>query len=293
MIINIIAAVLSLGLMGLLFGLLLAVSAKVFAVEKDERIDLVVEELPGANCGGCGFASCANYAEAVVTQGARTNACPVGGDAVAAKVAGIMGVTAESTTQVYAKVKCSGYDDKVTKKYAYMGLDDCLSVMRLGGGDKGCPYSCIGLGTCAKKCVFGAITVRDGLAFVDRDKCQACGMCVDSCPKGIIELIPHSNEYWVSCSSRDRGPQVKKYCTVGCIGCKLCEKACEYAAIKVIDNVALIDKDKCTNCGACAARCPVKIIKTVETEENPKSRPKKRPRQAKDDGQQESREDAS
>lgn len=266
MITKILIAVAALGTMGLLFGILLAYASKVFAVKADERIDIISGLLPGANCGGCGYAGCSALAAAIVQGDAKVNACPVGGSETAAAIAKVMGVAEEGVVRKYSKVKCSGQCSVVQMKYDYMGIDDCESAARLADGNKACKYSCLGFGSCVQKCAFGAITLRDGVAFIDRDKCTACGVCVESCPRGLIELIPYDNQYWVSCSTHDKGAAVRKACEVGCIGCKLCEKACQYDAIHVIDNVAKIEYDKCTNCGACAEKCPRKIIKSVETE---------------------------
>ncbi len=266
MLVNILIAVAALGAMGLVFGVLLAYASKVFAVQADERVETITGLLPGANCGGCGYAGCAALADAIVQGNARVNACPVGGSGTAESIAQVMGVAAESVVRRYSKVKCSGKCSVVQMKYQYMGIDDCESAVRLAGGNKHCGYACVGYGTCIRKCAFGAISIRDGVAFIDRDKCTACGVCVESCPRKLIELIPYENQYWVSCSSKDKGPAVRKVCEVGCIGCKLCEKACQFDAIHVIDNIAKIEYDKCTNCGACEAKCPRKIIKTVETE---------------------------
>ena len=260
---NIIAAVLSLGLMGLLFGAVLAVASRVFEVKTDERIPQIIESLPGANCGGCGFAGCSAYANAIVEGKAGCGCCPVGGEEAAKKIAGIMGLTAEKQTRMCAAVHCCGTGSATAKKYTYRGIGDCNAVMRLGGGEKACPYSCTGLGNCARACKFDAMHIVDGVACVDRAKCTACGMCVASCPKGLVELVPYDNPYYVGCSNRDKGVLTKNDCTVGCIACRMCEKACEQDAIHVMDNRARIDYHKCIGCGACAEKCPKKIIRAA------------------------------
>ncbi len=260
---NIVSAVLSLGLMGLIFGAILAVASKIFYVEVDGRVDEILESLPGANCGGCGFSGCAAYAKAVVEGKAKTNGCPVGGDAVAAKVAAVMGVEAEKTERVCARVLCSGKTENATKKYVYEGLSDCLSASRLAGGDKECPYGCLGLGTCAQKCPFGAISVVDGVAFVDKDKCMACGLCASICPRHVIKLVPYDMDTWIGCMSKDKGAISKKYCSHSCIGCGICAKNCPNQAITVSENLASIDYTKCTDCGTCVSKCPVKAIRTT------------------------------
>ncbi|NLY43996.1 MAG: Fe-S cluster domain-containing protein [Clostridiaceae bacterium] len=260
MIDKILAPVLSLGGMGLAFGSLLAYASQKFAVEVDERIPRITEALPGANCGGCGFAGCAAFAAAVVEGKAPVNGCPVGGASCAAVIADIMGVTAEKMEKKVARVLCRGTKDKAKEKYEYYGIDDCVAASKLWGGSKGCSYGCTGLGTCVKVCMFDAIEIVDGIAVIDPEKCTACGRCAKACPKNIIELMPASQQTWVRCKSRDMGKVVKSYCQVGCIGCKICEKACKFDAIHVIDNIAVIDASKCVNCSQCVVKCPTKII---------------------------------
>lgn len=253
-----------LGGLAVLLGGVLGVAAEVFKVKKDERILKVTEALPGANCGGCGFAGCAAFAEAVVSGAAKTNGCPVGGAETAANVARIMGKKEEDFVRMNAKVLCGGTIDKAPMRYEYRGVVDCAAAARLGGGPKACSYGCMGMGTCVRACKFDAIRIIDGVAVVDPDKCTACGQCVLSCPKGIIKLVPTKNEHWVICSSKDKGAVVRKVCSVGCIGCRLCVKACEFDAIHVNDNLAEIDYSKCTECGECARVCPTKCIKVKE-----------------------------
>ncbi len=260
-IMNIINPILSIGGLGVVFGAGLGIAGELFYVEEDPKIGEILEVLPGANCGGCGFPGCGGCAAAIAAGTAPITACPVGGSAVAEKIGGIMGIEASSTEPVAAFVKCGGTCEKAKSKYEYFGIDDCnMAVQLAGGGSKTCSYGCLGLGSCQKACGFGAIEIIDGIAVVDKEKCVACGQCVSACPKHLIELLPAKNKIKVQCSSKDLGKVVMQACSVGCISCKICEKNCPFDAIHVIDNIAVIDYTKCKSCGICANKCPKGVI---------------------------------
>ncbi len=257
---EIILALAIVGGTGLLFGLLLAFAAVIFKVDKDNRIEMIEEVLPGANCGACGFAGCSAYAAAVAGEGAAVSCCSVGKDAVAKKIATIMGVKAQKVEPRAARVMCAGKCGIAENKYEYYGISDCTAAAKLAGGAKACPNGCLGLGSCVKVCKFDAISVVDGIAVIDEAKCTACGMCIKTCPKAVIKLVPLANKVWVPCNNTEKGAVVNKYCTAGCIACRLCEKACPNDAISVKNNHAVIDYDKCISCGLCAEKCPKKLI---------------------------------
>ena len=171
------------GGLGVIFGALLAFASEKFYVAVDERQSKIREILPGANCGGCGYPGCDGYAEACVSGAAQPNKCAAGGPDVAAKIAEILGVTAEAAEPMVAFVKCHGTYDKTVKDCVYMGFDDCRSAAVVPGkGPASCTYGCLGFGTCVKVCQFDAIHVKDGVAVVDREKCVGCGVCVTKCP---------------------------------------------------------------------------------------------------------------
>lgn len=263
-IVGVIAAIAIVGCTGCLMGFFLCFASEKFKVEVDERETAILDVLPGNNCGGCGYAGCSGLAAAIVKGEAPVNGCPVGGAAVGAKVGEIMGVAAEESIRKVAFVKCAGTCEKAKKNYEYTGIEDCQALTYVpGGGPKSCSYGCLGYGSCVKACPFDAIHIIDGIAHVDKEACKACGKCIEACPKNLIEFIPYDAKLAVSCSSRDMGKKVMSVCSVGCIGCKLCEKQCQFDAIHVVDNIAHIDQDKCTGCGACAAKCPKKIITSV------------------------------
>ena len=250
-----------LGVLGLIFGLVLGFAAKKFAVETDPREEAIVACLPGANCGGCGFPGCSGYAAAVVKGEAATNRCVAGGAAVAAQVAEIMGVSAETAARSVAMVRCSGSSERARKKYDYAGIQDCRSAALLpGGGPKECAFGCLGFGSCVAACNFDAMHIVDGVARVDREKCVGCMACAEACPKHLIIKVPYDGQVTVPCASTEKGAEVRKLCDIGCIGCRICEKTCEQDAIHVVDNVAVIDYDKCISCGKCAEKCPRHLI---------------------------------
>ena len=257
----IIFAAVVVGGVGILIGFFLGVSGEKFKVEVDERETAILDVLPGNNCGGCGYAGCSGLAAAIVKGEAPVNQCPVGGAPVAAKVGEIMGVAAEEGEKQVAFVKCAGTCEKAHQDYEYTGNEDCAAMAFVpNGGPKSCNYGCLGFGNCVKACPFDAIHIVDGIAKVDKEVCKACGKCVAACPKHLIELIPYSSKHIVQCSSKDKGKDVMKACSVGCIACHLCEKNCPADAVHVVDNIAYIDQSKCTKCGLCAEKCPKKII---------------------------------
>ena len=246
----------------LIAALLLSLAAKFMAVPVNETQVAIRAELPGANCGACGFAGCDDYAAALAEGGdVKTNLCVPGADAVAAAIAAILGQDAEDVIEQVANVRCSGLCDVTKPEMDYQGLKTCAAAKGLFGGPGSCKYGCIGFGDCERVCPYGAIQVCNGLAKVDREKCVGCGMCARTCPQHIIDIIPDVKRVYVACSSADKGAVTNKLCSAGCIGCKLCEKACKFDAVHVENNHAVIDIDKCKNCGLCAKACPKKVIK--------------------------------
>lgn len=258
---SVILAMAIVGGTGVIIGVLLGIAGEKFEVEVDEKEVAVRGCLPGNNCGGCGYPGCDGLAAAIAKGEAPVNACPVGGEPCAQKIAQIMGVDSGDMVRMMAFVKCAGTCDKAKDQYEYVGEKDCkLALNNPGGGAKACSYGCTGFGNCKAVCPFDAIEIVDGIAVVDPDKCKACGKCVAECPKHLIELVPADAVARVQCSSKDKGMDVKKVCQTGCIGCGLCVRNCPSDAIVLENNLAHIDQEKCTHCGACKEKCPVKVI---------------------------------
>lgn len=256
----VIAAVL-VGGVGLFIGLFLGIAGMKFQVEVDEKEEAVLAALPGNNCGGCGFAGCSGLAKAIAKGEAEVGTCPVGGEPVAQKIAGIMGVEAAAGVKKVAFVKCQGDCDKTKTDYEYTGVKDCAMLSFVpNGGPKSCNQGCLGYGNCVKACPFDAIHVENGVAKVDKEACKACGKCVAACPKGLIELIPYDAKYAVACSNTEKGAVAMKTCETACIGCMLCAKNCPKEAVKVENFNAHIDQDLCVGCGICESKCPKKAI---------------------------------
>ena len=258
-----------LGGMGLIFGLVLAVASKVFAVETDPRLEELTEALPGANCGGCGYAGCAAYAEAVLKGQAAIGKCASGGPAAAEKMAKIMGVEPGAFVRRVALVRCAGQhgvdeNGKATgskMKGYYEGIEDCLAATKVAGrGPLICKFGCLGFGNCTKVCQHDAIHVVDGVAKVDHEKCVGCMMCAGVCPRNLIIPVEYDKRVVIACASKAKGAVTIRGCSAGCVGCGKCEKVCEEGAIHVDQNLAFIDYTKCTSCGKCATVCPKHLI---------------------------------
>lgn len=263
---SIIYPVAAIGGLGVVFGAGLGLAAKKFAVEVDETVELVLESLPGANCGGCGYAGCEAFAKAVVEGTVKPNACFVSNADQINAIADILGTTVEILDKQRAMVACCGTNENAIEKNEYYGILDCRDAALIpGGGSKSCGYGCLGLGSCEKVCVFGAMSIKDGVAVVDPDKCTACGTCVRTCPKSIISLIPATSTYHVNCMSQDKGKEAKTNCKVACIGCSICVRNCEVKAITMKNRVALIDQSKCVDCGVCEEKCPTKAITGIKS----------------------------
>ncbi|HML67219.1 MAG TPA: RnfABCDGE type electron transport complex subunit B [Clostridia bacterium] len=253
-------AIAALGGLGILFGLVLGLADKKFAVEVDERVSAVRAAVAGANCGACGYAGCDAYAEAVVRGEAKANACTPGGTKTVKAIAAIMGVNAEELEPMVARVRCQGTCDRVTMRYDYSGVPSCRAVSGISGGPNACEFGCVGFGECLSVCAFGAIRMIDGIAVIDDDACTGCGMCVEVCPRNIIQMLPKDQTVVVMCRNEATGKRAVLQCKTACVGCKRCEKACPSDSIKVVKGVAIIDESTCTRCGACIPVCPMHCI---------------------------------
>ena len=262
-VVNILIAAVALGLMGLLFGLLLMGTEKVFAIPADEKRDAVRAALPGANCGACGYPGCDGCADALACGNAPVNACPGGGKPVADKISAIMGnAEAADAVRKVASVICQGDSEHCKEKFEYRGIQDCVAASVVNDGNKACKFACLGLGTCARVCPFDAIHVDPvkKIAVVDDEKCVACGKCVAICPKGVLSLRPVTEDVTVRCRNTEPAKKVLSACSTGCIHCGKCFRACPHGAITMTNGLPVIDQSKCQHCMACADACPTKAM---------------------------------
>lgn len=264
---TILFAALIIGAIGLIAAVILYFVSKAFRVIEDPRIDEVAEHLPGANCGGCGFAGCRALAEAIVKNNSlEGRMCPAGGDMAA--IASVMGLEASQSEPMVAVVRCNGTPENAPAKVNYDSAISCQFACSIFAGESSCPFGCLGCGDCVKACQFDAIHLdpQTKLPTVDEEKCVGCGACTKACPRKVIELRYKgklNRRVFVSCMNKEKGAVARKNCNAACIGCGKCAKTCPFEAITVENSLAYIDFTKCKSCRKCVAECPTGAIHAV------------------------------
>ncbi|HOO98869.1 MAG TPA: Fe-S cluster domain-containing protein [Bacteroidales bacterium] len=277
---TVIITVVSLSLLAILAAIILYFIAEKFKVYEDPRIDEVQAVLPAANCGGCGFAGCRNFAEALVkAESFEGLNCPVGGAEVMEQAAKILGREAPVVEPLVAVLLCNGTPGFRPRTSLYDGVSDCRIANSLYMGETDCSYGCLGYGDCVRACTFDAIHMNPEtlLPEVTDDKCTSCGACVKACPRNLIELrkkAKKDRKIYVACSNCDKGGPARRACKVACIGCGKCVKVCQFDAIRLENNLAYIDAFKCTFCRKCVTECPTGSILEINF---PPRKPKTEP----------------
>lgn len=254
-------SVVAMGGLGIAFSLFLAIADRKLAVKEDPRVEAALRILPGINCGACGLPSCHAFAERVIEGKVSVSGCLAGGEEVATGLAKLLGVQVEKRERLIAVVLCKGGYAESAYTATYYGEKTCEAAHITGGG-KACIYGCLGYGDCVRACKFDAMAMNDnGLPVVFYDACVGCGKCAEACPRNIIEMHPESHKLFVYCKNRDKGAVARKVCKVACVACALCVKDCEVeGGIEIIDNLAVVNHEKCKSSDAATKRCPTKCI---------------------------------
>lgn len=262
----------SVGALGALLGLGLAIASRALAVKKDKKLEDIENALPGLNCGACGYAGCSSYAEALTQNEEDLSKCGPGGADTVNELAKLLGGASVevSSERLVAQVHCRGGRTKAKLQFSYNGVNDCNAAYMLFKGNKECKYGCLGMGSCIEVCPVDAIDYNEeGLVWVNKDTCISCGKCISVCPTGVMKWVPESADYIVACNSNDKGGVVKKYCEVGCIGCKLCVKKSPEGGFVVENFLAIIEYDQKGDREAAAEACPPKCIFLLAKEKVP------------------------
>lgn len=265
----VVISVVSLLVLGLVCSIILAAASRAFHVQEDPRVEAIADILPGANCGGCGFAGCSAYAAAVINDvTVPANRCCVGGSATADKVAELSGKVAASNEPMRSFRRCSRPEGNVKHSYHYEGFKSCHAVSLLEEGHDACRFSCVGFGDCVRACPFEAMHIEDGVVHINEDKCTNCGICVQTCPRHVLELVPRRARVMVVCASRDKLKDVMAVCEAGCISCLKCAKKCPAGAVSLKEGRVHIDHAKCIEYGAecneaCIEACSRHIMRPI------------------------------
>jgi electron transport complex protein RnfB len=266
---TILITIISLSLLAFISAVILYFVAQKFKIFEDPRIDEVQAVLPAANCGGCGFAGCRNFAEALVKAESFDGLnCPVGGGTVMGQIASMLGKSAPVVDPRVAVLLCNGTPEYRPRTSTYNGVSDCRISHSLYIGETDCSYGCLGYGDCVRSCKFEAMYINSEtqLPVILDEKCVACGACVKTCPRNLIELrkkAKKERKIYVACSNCDKGGPARRACKVACISCNKCLNVCKFDAITIENNLAYIDADKCTFCRKCVAECPTNAILEV------------------------------
>lgn len=225
------------------------------------RVERIFSLLPLLDCGACGYETCHQFARAVLKGDTQAQRCFPAGPKNIHAVGDEVGVTVEMPDPVMAVVHCKAGTAEAVDRAIYDGPHDCMAADQSGNGHKQCRYACLGLGNCVRACPFDAIRVNDNkVAVVNPEKCNGCGLCVASCPRMLISMIPTLHKIFLACANHDDGSSVRRYCTVGCTACGLCVQAAPPGAISMEQNLPQLDYTAGEIFVAAANRCPSKCF---------------------------------
>ncbi|MCL2719877.1 MAG: RnfABCDGE type electron transport complex subunit B [Treponema sp.] len=256
----IIIAVISVTAIGIICAIILNVASQLMYVKVDIKVTQLIDVMPGANCGACGYPGCEGFAIALAAGEAKANLCTPGGSSVLEKISAILGVEADEIEQKIAFVYCCGDCNSRQKKMEYLGIQSCDAAKRLYGGENSCAFGCLGYGDCKVLCPSDAICMENGLAHIIKENCTGCGLCIKACPNKLISIEKASIPVIVACKNIEKGAVVRKKCSNGCIACTKCVKDCCQGAIIIEDNLAKIDYTKCDGCRKCVEVCMTKCL---------------------------------
>ena len=268
----VVASVFALLCIGLVSSVILVVASRVFYVEEDPLVEAVTEALPGSNCGGCGYAGCAGYAEAVVNNpSVPANLCVAGNATTTSEVGRISGKAAEALEPRLSFRRCTKHEGSMKQRFIYEGVVSCAAAQQLEGGSDQCGYSCLGLGDCVRACPFDAIVVKDGMATIVEENCVACGKCINACPRGVLQIVPVAHRVMLYCSTHNKAKTAMDACSVGCINCNACVRKCPAKAVSSVDGRIEIDHELCMAYGpecneVCVDSCPRKVLRCTAPE---------------------------
>jgi len=265
------ASVVSMAGLALIFAVVLAFADKKLKVEEDPKVEEINNLLPGVNCGACGFMSCHDFAEHIVSDDVNPAKCRVVDDETREKLCVIAGASDGEVYPKIAAVHCAAEADKKQPTAEYEGIKTCNAARLAFGGGMQCQYGCMGFGDCTEVCPFDAIHMVNRLPQVDIKKCTGCGKCAEACPRKVIEMIEKKTHkmFYVACSSQDGALRVRKICGVGCITCGICERLSPEKFFKIEKNLSRRDaakqdlEDKQEEIEKIAGKCPTKVIKNI------------------------------
>jgi electron transport complex protein RnfB len=241
-------------LLGLILLLGYFLSKKVFPNEASGTQG--ADPLGRSPCDGCDVAGCGGFAKALVRGGSED---PEDTAKNAKELScGDPGAAASRPREMKALIRCSG--SRISLRYRYSGAPSCRAAAGMAVRPKDCGNACLGFGDCVPSCPPRAIQVVNGIARVDRSRCDGCGECLGSCPVGLVALIPAERGFVVLCKE-PQGPSEDWTCPDGCTLCGRCVEACPESALENTEGgMPQWIEDRCNGCGECVEACLQNVV---------------------------------